>query len=78
MSALTISEVVDVVFEKYPKLVKWRGREIEIKKLGLHHTFKNGNILYHVFSVVSDSLFLKLQLDTKHLQWKLEEIYEKN
>ena len=46
----------------YPEKVIWNGRIYPIVKLGLHHSFKKGNILYHVFSVVSKTLFFKLVL----------------
>jgi hypothetical protein len=76
MAYLTISEVVNVTFDKIPKIVTWRNREIKIQKIGLHHTYEKGEILYHVFSVVSDTLFMKLELNTKNLIWKLEQISE--
>ena len=28
---------------------------------------------YHIFSVVADTLFMRLKFDTESLQWKLEE-----
>jgi hypothetical protein len=40
----------------------------------LHHTFKSGRILFHVFSVASKSLFFRLVLNTDTLFWRLEEI----
>ncbi|MGA3292063.1 MAG: hypothetical protein ABSC49_02900 [Candidatus Microgenomates bacterium] len=57
-----------------PKYVIWKGRNYTITGIGLHHHFREGSTLYHVFSVVTDTLFLKLKLNTDTLGWKLEEI----
>lgn len=70
----TISEHVSVVFDESPKIVVWKNRQYEIKKVGLHHKYTKGKILYHVFSVVTDTSFLRLVLNTNNLLWKLEEI----
>ncbi len=58
----------------YPKWVVWNNRLYPVLKVGLHHTFRRGRTLYHVFSVVSKTLFFRLVLDTETLHWKLEEI----
>lgn len=52
-----ISEPVSVNFNLSPKLVTWRGRSYEITQVGLHHTYREGRVLYHVFSVVSGSFY---------------------
>jgi hypothetical protein len=57
-----------------PKYVIWKGRNYTITKIGLHHHFRQGNTLYHIFSVVTDTLFLRLKLNTDDLTWRLEEI----
>ncbi|OGM05257.1 hypothetical protein A2125_01340 [Candidatus Woesebacteria bacterium GWB1_43_5] len=57
-----------------PKWVVWNNRLYPIAKVGLHHTFRQGRTLYHVFSVASRALFFRLVLDTETLHWKLEEI----
>ena len=57
-----------------PKIVVWNGRSYSIVKVGLHHTFRQGRILYHVFSVASKTLFFRLVLNTETLHWRLEEI----
>ena len=57
-----------------PKALVWNGRLYAISKIGLHHTFRKGRTLYHVFSVASKSLFFRLVLNTESLNWKLEEI----
>ena len=47
-----------------------------VSKVGLHHTFRKGRTLFHVFSVVSKGIYLRLILDTDTLHWELEEISE--
>jgi hypothetical protein len=58
----------------FPKWVVWSGRLYAILKIGLHHKFKMGSTLYHVFSVESKTLFFKLILNTDNLHWRLQEI----
>ena len=58
----------------YPEEVIWNKRTYPIVKFGLHHSFKEGKVLYHVFSVASNTLFFKLVLNTENLHWHLEQI----
>ena len=58
----------------YPELVIWDGRTYKIERIGLHHTYRVGRTLFHVFSVESPSLFFRLVLDTDTLAWSVEEI----
>ena len=69
-----ISEPVVVGMSSSPKWVKWKNRVYKIDKVGLHHTYKEGKILFHVFSVISGALFMKLIFNTENLLWKLEEV----
>lgn len=57
-----------------PRWIIWNKRLYPVIKIGLHHTFREGRILYHVFSVASQNMFFRLVLDTETLHWKLEEI----
>lgn len=57
-----------------PKCVLWEGKVYPIKKIGLHHTYRAGRTLSHVFSVESETLFFRLVFDTDNLSWVLEEI----
>jgi hypothetical protein len=57
-----------------PTSVRWDGQEYPITKVGLHHTFREGRTLFHVFSVVGPQLFFRLKLNTDNLFWRLEEI----
>lgn len=58
----------------FPQEVGWKGRVYPLIKIGLHHTFRTGRTLYHVYSAASDTLFFRLVLDTETLAWRLEEI----
>jgi len=76
-----ISEPVSVSFtfdsEKRtvrPRALVWNGRLYGVVKVGLHHKFRQGRTLYHVFSVASKSMFFRLVLNTENLHWRLEEI----
>ena len=60
--------------EVKPILVRWDGRSYRITKIGLHHTFRTGRTLHHIFSVISDETFFRLNLDTDTLHWRLEEV----
>lgn len=72
---MTINEKVAVgMVNDTPKYVVWKGRSHNITQIGLHHHFREGNTLFHIFSVVADTMFMRLKLDTENLNWKLEEI----
>lgn len=58
----------------YPKWLFWNHRLYPVQKVGLHHTFRRGRTLFHVFSVVSKTLFFRLILNTDTLHWRVEEI----
>ena len=57
-----------------PKALVWNGKLHAIKKVGLHHKFKKGRTLFHVFSVASNAMFFRLVLNTDTLHWRLEQI----
>ena len=74
---MTINEKVTVgMVNDSPKYVLWKGRSHTITKIGLHHLYRQGKTLYHIFSVVADTLFMRLKFDTDNLSWRLEEISE--
>ncbi len=56
--------------------VIYDGTEYRIRRIGLHFTRREGRSLIHVFAVASDSMFLKLELDTETLQWHLKELHD--
>ncbi len=57
-----------------PKYVVWKGRNYTVTKIGLHHVYREGRTLYHVFSVLAGTIFMRLKLDTENLRWNLEDI----
>jgi len=69
-----IGEKVKVGMSDSPKWVNWQNRTYQVEKIGLHHTFREGRILYHVFSLSTKTLFMKLCLNTETLDWRLLEI----
>jgi hypothetical protein len=58
----------------YPSSLRWDGKTYKINKIGMHHTYRTGRTLIHVFSVESDTLFFRIVLNTESLHWSLEEI----
>lgn len=58
----------------WPVIIKWESKDYKVKKVGLHHTYKRGNTLYHIYSVTCENIFFKIILNTTNLQWELEEV----
>ena len=72
-----ISEHVNVVLkDNTPLSMTWRNRDYKITKIGLWHNYLEGKTLIHIFSCLSDDLFLKLKFNSKNLTWNLMEIYQ--
>jgi len=73
-----ISEKVDVEMRFGKKIelvsVHWGNRAYKVDRIGLHHTVSQGRTLFHVFSVVTDTLFMRLILNSQTLTWRLEEV----
>lgn len=57
-----------------PIQIQWNNRDYRIESVGLHHQFRRGRKLFHVFSVTAGGMFFKLVLDTENLFWKVEEV----
>ncbi len=57
-----------------PVALVWDGREYPVVRVGMHHTYREGRTLFHVFSVASDAVFFRLVLNTDNLSWQLEEV----
>jgi len=73
--AITVKTVYDHKNRRvYPTELLWNGNYHKIKKIGLHYPFRNGGNLFHVFTVSTDVLSFKLQLDTSNLFWTVEQI----
>jgi len=58
----------------YPRLVVWEGKDYPIEKIGYHHTFFEGRVLHHVFSVSAKAMFFRLDLNSENLTWRVKEI----
>lgn len=61
-----------------PRKLQWHGREYPITKIGYHYKVKDGNTLYHFFTVCSHHLFFKLRFNTDNLHWQLDEFYDES
>lgn len=57
-----------------PKHIRWQGRPYTITQVGLHHTYRSGRALIHVFSVSDGTMFFRLELNTETLHWTLNEV----
>lgn len=74
---MIIDEKVTVgMVNNTPKYVIWHGRSHTVIKIGFHHVYRKGKTLYHIFSVIADTIFMRLKFDTEVLNWTLEEIEE--
>ena len=76
-----ISEPVSVIttFDARERKVRpveltWSRRTYPVSQVALRHTYKDGNTRHHVFSVISDDLFFRLNLNADTLHWTLEEV----
>lgn len=57
-----------------PAKITWRARDYNIEKVGLHHTYRKGRTLIHVFSCTDGNTFFRLEHDTDNLRWMLMEV----
>jgi len=57
-----------------PSSLYWRGRRYTVSQMGMHHTIREGRVLYHLFSVTDGNTFFKLRFDSETLGWKLLEV----
>jgi hypothetical protein len=58
----------------YPWVLHWRGARYRIAQVGFHHTFSEGRVLIHVFSVTDGTTFFKLHFNTETLGWRLLDV----
>lgn len=76
MNQMVGEDVGVVLSSNIPLSMSWKNRDYKITKIGFHHCFYEGKILIHVFSCLSNTLFLKLKFNTKNLKWNLMELYQ--
>lgn len=68
----TIDESVSVnLLNNRPTAFLWHNRRYNITDIGLHHVFRNGRTLMHVFSVTDGTTCFRLEFNTEILQWRL-------
>lgn len=73
--SISVSLVYDSKTKRsFPRSIVWKNRIYRVSKLGLHHSYREGDKLLHVFSVLCGSVLFKLNFDTHTLHWKLVEI----
>ncbi|MFH1295367.1 MAG: hypothetical protein ABIH84_02200, partial [bacterium] len=54
--------------------LKWDGEVKKITTIDLHHSYRTGRTLFHVFSVATKGAFFKLILNTDNLFWEVAEV----
>jgi hypothetical protein len=74
VSVITIFKVTPLKNEVIPYQVKWQGRNYKINKVGFHHAIRQGQNVFHIFTVSSNSLDMRLKFDTQNMHWTLEEV----
>ena len=52
----------------------WHGRRYQIKQVGLHHMYREGRVLIHVFSVTDGINFFRLEMNAETLAWRLLDV----
>lgn len=69
-----VAKPIAVTFTHQPISLSWSAHDYRVSQVGLHHTFRDGRTLHHIYSVVAGDLFFRLNLNTETLHWTLEEI----
>lgn len=82
---IQINEPIDIITiykrtgaKTTPYKIRWNGRSYIITKIGYHHKVREGNTIYHIFHVCTDTLAFRLKHNTDSLQWLLEEVSDGN
>lgn len=57
-----------------PIELTWSHHTYSVSQVGLRHTYLDGRVRHHVFSVVAGNLFFRLNLNADTLHWTLEEV----
>lgn len=78
---LSVNEQVNVITVFSPKVkgampyrLRWKQRVYCITKLGLHHSYREGRVLFHIYEVTDGNLSFRLKLNTENLLWFLEAV----
>ncbi len=59
-----------------PRSIVWKNRLYPVTKIGFHHNYREGRVLFHVFSVATPTIFFRLELNTETLHWRVTNIAE--
>lgn len=54
--------------------LKWRNRIYAVNAIDLHHYYRKGETLLHVFSISTRDLYFRLLFNTNNLSWIVEQI----
>lgn len=57
-----------------PWCVDWAGKRYEVTAFGMHHSYRLGTRKIHVFSVSTDALDMRVEMDAETLECRLTEI----
>lgn len=57
-----------------PRSIIWKNRIYRVNKIGLRHSYRKGEKLLYIFSVICGAVFFKLEFDTDNLHWRLLEL----
>lgn len=57
-----------------PIKIRWQGRSYRVNQVGYHHKTREGRVVIHVFSVLTDTLAMRLEFNTETLHWNLAEV----
>ncbi len=63
-----------------PYRISWQNKDYSMAKIGYHHTINEGRDLHHIFelTVKESDLWMRLNYNTRNLQWTLEAVSDGN
>lgn len=75
-----LNDPIDVIVEfrgnfVRPTHIRWNGRQYITKHVHLVHGAREGHKQLYYFSVTDNTTYMKLQLDTSTLAWRIVEMY---
>jgi len=57
-----------------PSTMRWKQRTYTFLSCGMHYSRFEGDVLLHIFSMITDNACMQIILNTKTLRWTLKEI----
>lgn len=71
---IKIDAIMVLKFGKpYIYKINYKNKSYKIQKVGLKHTERQGNIIFHIFGLVSNNTYFKVALNSKTLNCYLIE-----